>query len=166
MSLPAPGDCSFCPISRGGDPYIEIPMQRDLHGRKEMARAVAESIGFSIQAILEIMEENAFHVSDIRVAGSQAANPVLNQIKADITGRNILIPAVTESELMGGACIGLASIGAFASPVEASGNCVRIRSGIQPDRGNRSLYEDMFGLFKELYIELKESFSNEYRHRR
>ncbi len=129
-----------------------------LHGRKEMARAVAESIGFSIQAILEIMEENAFHVSDIRVAGSQAANPVLNQIKADITGRNILIPAVTESELMGGACIGLASIGAFASPVEASGNCVRIRSGIQPDRGNRSLYEDMFGLFKELYIELKESF--------
>ncbi len=128
------------------------------HGTKEMARAVVESIGFAIRDILEVMADNNLLMDDIRVAGSQSQIEVLNQIKADITGKRILIPTVAESELVGDACIGLVSLGEFESLHAACRQCVQIEREFTPDSRNLALYTEMFYIYRDIYSGLKDPF--------
>jgi xylulokinase len=128
------------------------------HGRGEIARAVAESIGFAIRDVLEVMAEHGFSTDEIRVAGSQSQVGILNQIKADITGKRILVPTVADSELVGDACIGLTSIGQFDTFADASRGSVRIKSELEPKRENLALYTEMFYLYREIYSGLKDAF--------
>ena len=129
------------------------------HGRKEMARAVAEGIGFSMRHILEVMRENGYPVPEMTVAGNLAENPVLNQIKADLTGRRILVPAVSDAELVGGACVALVGEGIFADIKEAASACVSIRRVYDPDQRHAKLYDDLYGVYREAYRELEKSFA-------
>jgi xylulokinase len=125
------------------------------HRWEDLARAVLESIGFAIRDVLEVMAENGLAVEELRVAGTQARASALNRIKADITGRPLLVPEVPESELLGAACVGLASLGFYATPVDAARACVRIARRFDPDAGTRGLYDEMFGLYRESYRSLK-----------
>lgn len=128
------------------------------HGTKEMARAVVESIGFAIRDVLEVMADHNLLMDDIRVAGSQSQIEVLNQIKADITGKRLLIPTVAESELMGNACIGLVSLGEFESLHAACRQCVQIEREFTPNSRNLALYTEMFYLYRDIYSGLKDTF--------
>ncbi len=128
------------------------------HGVDELARAVAESIGFAIRDVLEVMRENNLVMQEIRVAGSQSQIEVLNQIKADISGKRLLIPAVAESELMGDACIGLVALGEFESLQAACRECVKIEREFNPNSRNLALYTEMFYLYRDIYSGLKGTF--------
>ena len=128
------------------------------HGWLEMARAVVESIGFAIRDILEVMAERGLSITELRVAGTQARSRVLNQIKADITGCRLLVPEVKESELMGGACVGLAALGHYAHPIEAAEACVRIGQIFEPHIRDRGLYEELFRAYRAGYPALKGIF--------
>jgi xylulokinase len=128
------------------------------HKRADLARAVAESIGFAIRDVLEVMAENGYQCGEMRVAGSQSKISVLNQIKSNVTDRRILVPKVADSELVGAACIGFAAVGEFGSFEEASSTCVRIEREFEPDPGQRSRYTEMFSLYRELYSRLKVFF--------
>jgi xylulokinase len=128
------------------------------HGWAEMARAVLESIGFAMRDVLEVMSEHGLAVQDLRVAGTQARADLLNRIKADVTGLPLLVPEVPESELMGDACVGLAALGRYGGAVEAARACVRFDGRVEPDPTARSLYDDLFGLYREAYESLKSLF--------
>ncbi len=75
------------PLARGT--FVGLTLS---HGRREMTRAVVESVGYAIRDVVEVMEEIGFAVEDLRITGSQAKSAAWNQIKADITGRRIRIP--------------------------------------------------------------------------
>jgi xylulokinase len=130
------------------------------HGRKEMARAVAEGIGFAIRQILDVMGENGYRISEMTVAGNLANNPVLNQIKADITGCRMLVPAAADAELVGDACVGLIEEGVFADAREAAAHCVSIQHEYVPNDRSAELYADMYRLYRETYESLEECFSH------
>ncbi len=130
------------------------------HEWRDLARAVLESIGFAIRDVLEVMGEHSLAVTELRVAGTQARAEALNRIKADITGRPLLVPEVPESELMGDACVGLAALGEYRDPVEAARACVRIERRVDPDPGTLGLYDELFGLYREAYRSLKPLFQS------
>ncbi len=124
------------------------------HSYKEMAKAVLESIGFSIRYIIEIMEKNSLNINELRIAGSLSKIEILNQIKADITGKVVLIPEIYDSELVGNACIGLVSMGEFKNIKEASLNCVKITKKIKPDKKLVGFYTEMYNIYKTAYNNL------------
>jgi xylulokinase len=128
------------------------------HGRAEMIRSVVESIGFAMRDVLEALGENGCTVEELVAAGGQARSAMLNQVKADITGRRILIPKVLHSELMGDACVGLAAMGRFSSPIEAAKACVAIRQELHPQKEHEALYQHLFSLYREIYQKLRVSF--------
>ncbi len=157
-SEPGSGRLLFLPYLAGERSPLWDPHARGVfaglaysHTRCEMARAVAESIGFAMRDVLTVMEENALYIDALRVAGKLSRAGVLNQIKADITGRRVLVPVIAESELLGAACIGLASLGYFASFEQASAQCVRIGSEFLPRPNLGPLYGEMFEQYRELY---------------
>jgi xylulokinase len=130
------------------------------HGRKEMTRAVVEAVGFAIRDVVEVMEENGLEIGELRVTGGQARSPLWNQIKADITQRNILVPEVQDSELLGSACIGLFATGRYESLAAASDSLVRIGRSYTPTPELRGLYDRLFDLYRASYRGLKEVFSS------
>lgn len=129
------------------------------HGRKEMTRAVVEAVGFAVRDVIEVMGENGLEIGELRVTGGQAKSPLWNQIKADITQKKILVPAVQDAELLGAACIGLFALGNYKSLVEASESLVKISRTFDPNPEYRGLYDRLFELYRASYLGLKEVFS-------
>lgn len=135
--------------------FIGLTLQ---HGRKEMTRAVVESVGYAVRHVLETMEENGLKAEALRVTGSQAKSPVWNQIKADITGKRILVPETSDSELIGDLCFALAGTGRFDSIAEAAEETVHFRETLEPDPAAYSVYSEYFELYREAYGGLKNIF--------
>jgi xylulokinase len=129
------------------------------HGRKEMTRAVVESVGFAIRDVIEVMEENGLALEELRVTGGQAKSPLWSQVRADITGRNILVPEVMDSELLGDAIVALYALGRYPTLEAAAESLVRIRRTYRPQPELKASYDGLFRLYRQAYAGLKEVFS-------
>jgi xylulokinase len=130
------------------------------HGRKEMTRAVVESVGYAIRDIIEIMEENQLEVEELRITGSQAKSALWNQIKADITGKKIIVPELKDSELAGNMSIALYGLGKYSSLAEAADKNVRIEKTYHPDEKQGDLYSTYFRIYRKTYQGLKDVYKD------
>lgn len=141
------------PYARGA--FIGLGLQ---HKRGDMVRSVLESTGFAIRDVISVMEENDSAVDELRITGRPAVSPLWNQIKADISGRRLLVPESFESELLGDLAIGLKALGDTDDLAETADGIVRITGEYVPDPGKRQLYDELFGLYRESYSSLKDIF--------
>ena len=125
-------------------------------GRAEFARAVLEGICYAIRDVISVMEEAGAAAGELRVSGSVAESAILNQIKADITGKEVLVPAQKEAELLGLAIIGSCALGKYASYAEAASVLVRIESRFQPNEKKLNWYSRNFDEYRQTYRKLYE----------
>ena len=165
-SKPGSGGLVFLPYLAGERAPIWDPSVRGLWhgislscGRREFANSVLEGTGFAIRDVISVMEETGARVGQLHVTGGLAASARLNQIKADITGREILEPAHKEAELLGLAIIGACSLGKFASFAEAALALVRIEKTFEPNLKNTSLYDGLFNEYKSCQTHILDNFS-------
>ena len=114
-------------------------------GRPEFARSVLEGIGFAIRDITGIMEGSGVLIEELRVAGALSGSDLLNQIKADIAKKPVLVPGQKETELMGLAIIGSCALGRYNSFAEAASALVKIDKEFLPDEKNAAIYDELFG---------------------
>ncbi|WP_394699406.1 FGGY-family carbohydrate kinase [uncultured Sphaerochaeta sp.] len=124
-------------------------------GRPEMLRAVAEGVCYAVRDVITVMEDLGAEVGELRLSGGPAHSGFLNQLKADITGREVLVPSLTDAELVGDMLIAQTATGHFTSLAEASQNLVTIAHWYVPDPGVKNLYDDLFGVYKATYQKLK-----------
>jgi xylulokinase len=142
------------PLARGA--FIGLTLN---HGRRDMTRAVVESVAYAIRDVVEVMEESGLSVRDLRITGSPSRSPLWNQIKADVSGRRILVPSQRDPDLTGDACLALFGLGKFASVVEASEAIVSIGAVFEPDAARGRAYDEMFDLYRESYSGLRAVFA-------
>jgi sugar (pentulose or hexulose) kinase len=107
---------------------------------------VLEGICFAIRDVLEVMEAAGARTAELRAAGG---GDLLNQIKADVTGREVLVPRYREAELLGLAIIGACARGKYASYAEAAGVLVRVDGRCRPDRQNAPRYGELFQQYQD-----------------
>lgn len=129
-----------------------------MHTRKEMTRAVFESAGFIDLDMIAAIEETGLKVNTIRLSGGLARLNLISQIKADITGREILVLSEFETTATGAAMIALYGQKVYVSLKEAAEQFVGVRMLIRPNRKNHLKYQDLYGLYKETYETLKPLF--------
>ncbi|PKL06314.1 MAG: hypothetical protein CVV53_04885, partial [Spirochaetae bacterium HGW-Spirochaetae-9] len=130
------------------------------HGRTQMGRAVLESTAYAMRDVIETMESLGGRVAELRVTGNPARNSVWNQVKADITGRPLVVPRFPHAELLGDLCLALTALGEYAGPAEAAEILVAMERIHEPDPSLRALYDEMFGLYRETYRALKPVFAD------
>jgi len=119
-----------------------------------------ESTAFAMRDVIETMESLGGRVSELTVTGNPARNPVWNQIKADITGRPLIVPSFPHAELMGDLCLALAALGEYNGPADAAEALAAAERVHEPDPALRGLYDEMFGLYRESYRVLKPVFAD------
>jgi xylulokinase len=132
------------------------------HTKFDLYRTILEGIGFSILQNFEILRSisNKDHIPDsLRVSGGGAENNYLNQIKADILGKEVIKTKFCESGLLGGAILAMMGLKIYSFN-EAVKKMVRIDRIFLPDmEKHHHYYSRLFLIYKNLYqnnIELLE----------
>jgi xylulokinase len=159
------GGLVFLPYLAGERAPVWDPSTRALwrgislsSGRSDFANSVLEGICFAIRDVITVMEETGgagARVGQLHVTGGLAGSARLNQLKADITGKEVLEPAQKEAELLGLAVIGACSLGKFASFAEASSTMVNIEKTFEPNLKNAALYDRLFAEYKKSQMLLR-----------
>lgn len=128
------------------------------HSRKDLIRSVFESSGFLAMSIMQAIEALGVPIKHIRLSGGLARNNLISQIRADITGKEILLIEESETTALGAFMIMAIAQGIFLSFKDAS-SIVKIRKRFYPDLAAHEKYQHIYHLFKELYEDTNKSFS-------
>ena len=138
------------PAARGS--FIGLGLETT---REQMMTAVMESVGFAIRDVLEVMAENGAECDELRITGGPARNELWNRIKADVSGKRILVPEASEPELTGCLVFAVKELGMYSSLAEAADRLVRIKKVYEPDMSKYNEYTEMFRLYRQSYQALK-----------
>jgi xylulokinase len=98
----------------------------------DMARSVMEGVAFLLERNLEEMRRGDLEFSYIVSTGGAAKSDIWSQIKADICGLEVRIPADNEAACLGAALIAAVGSGGFSSYTEAASACVGIAKRFFP----------------------------------
>ena len=91
--------------------------------RAHLVRAALEAIAFQTRDVIETMEsECGLILPELRADGGAAANDLLMQIQADILGREVVRPAVTETTALGAAYLAGLAVGFWKGQDELASN--------------------------------------------
>ncbi|MBL7213727.1 MAG: xylulose kinase [Desulfobacteraceae bacterium] len=129
-----------------------------IHDRAMMARSIMEGGAYELRMIVDAMEKVLGKPFDsIRLSGGGAKSPLWNQIQADVYGRPVERLKVSECTTLGATILGAAGAGVFGSVEEAVGNMVHPFDSIEPHMGNHAIYQDVFGVFKDTFLALRDA---------
>ncbi len=155
-SVPGARDLLFLPFLAGE----RAPLwRRDLRGAflglsvdhdpGDLARAVAESIGFGLRLTSQGLAELGHGMRLVRVSGTPARNAFLSRLKSDILGLPVEVPELADCELSGNAAACAVALGDFGSLAEAAARLVRVETRFEPDPRLRREYDRLYGIFAD-----------------
>lgn len=124
------------------------------HTRKEMTRAVFDSTGFIDLDMINAIEETGIKVKSIRLSGGLARVNLISQIKADVTGRDVMVLDDFETTAGGAAILALVGAGEYENIKEAVDSFVKIRMVIHPIKSNHKKYIELYRIYKDTYKNL------------
>ena len=121
------------------------------HARGHVARAIIEASALAIRHVAEPMLAAGVQVTEMRVCGGPARSTFWNQVKADITGFRIAVPAVLETAVLGSAILAAVGVGLHASLPDAIAAMTRINARIEPRLEHAATYERLYEAYRALY---------------
>jgi xylulokinase len=139
-------DPALNPNSRGGIVGFTLA-----HSKADLSRAIFEGITFEARFIVESLESSGIPIKELVVTGGGAKSPFWLQLKADITGKRIVVPEVTEASLLGAALLAGVGAGVYASLEDAVDQACRTVSAFEPNSDVSAIYDRIFPIYKDLY---------------
>ena len=127
--------------------------------REQIYRALLESIAFGSRRIMDNFEEHGLVLSEIVACGGIAErSPLMMQLLADTSGRQVHVPEVTEIPARGAALFGAVAAGVWDgidSAIEAT-RPKRVRT-YEPDLQAKKTYDRVYEIYRTLYDTLGRS---------
>ena len=144
-------------FSGSGTPWFDTRSKGAILGmtfgttKEDLAKAIIEGLTLELRVNLDLLKEGGIKISELRAIGGGARSPLWLQMKADITGIQVAVPAVTEAAGLGAAI--LAGVGAvlFDSAAQAANSMLRIERRYRPDANRKALFDQRFKLYQEVY---------------
>lgn len=128
-------------------------------GKTILIRSVVEGICFHLRWMLEAQERKVKTSSVITCAGGGAISPVICQILADITGREIVVGNDPQNAGALGAAIVIAVGMNIVSGFTAAQKLLPPPKHYIPNTANRAVYDRNYQVFKSLYKDNRKSFA-------
>ena len=122
------------------------------HDKKDIIRAIMEGTVFELNMIKEAMENvlgKKFY--SLRISGGGAKSYLWNQIQADIYGKPVERPEVTECASLGAAILGAYGCNFFNSIEEGVEQMVNVAQIIEPIEKNHKLYKKAYDIFEKTF---------------
>jgi L-ribulokinase len=126
-------------------------------GPAEIYRALLEATVFGTRVIIQSLEEAGIPVDEIVACGGLPfQNRLLMQLTADITGRPVRVAESRQAPALGAAMFAAVAagsgLGGYDDIVDASTAMARLGDDeYLPDEAGRSVYDDLYGVYRDLH---------------
>ncbi len=127
--------------------------------RGHMARAVLEGVAYALEHNLRVAKETGAEVDTLNAMGGAANSVLWTQIKADVTGKTICVPASDTATTLGAAILAGIGCGLYKSYEEAVNRSIQITRVQEPSAENHEIYAKNMDLYLQLYEDMKHTFS-------
>jgi xylulokinase len=130
---------------------------RTVTTKGDMTRAVVEGLGYQFLQILKGLKASFGLEADRLVAvGGGTRNRLAMQIKADMAGMPIEVPALEEATPLGAAILAGIGVGLYRDEQDAFARVYRPGEVVEPDAAATAVYDQRFPVYERLYPALKE----------
>ncbi len=119
--------------------------------RGAFIKALLEGVTYYCRQGLDQMATAGIAIDECRVTGGGARSPAWLRISADVLGRPLVRPRVTEASALGAAIMAGIGCGVYASAEEAVEVLVKTDQTFEPDPRRQRLYDERFSRYQELY---------------
>jgi gluconokinase len=128
------------------------------HGRNHLIRATMEGICYCMNSILLVLEQVAGPAGDIRVSGSFTRSEFWLQVLADVFGKTLQVPDISEGVAFGAAVLGFVSAGVL-NDIADTGNLVAVEKSVQPAPAAVACYKRLYTIYEQVYWSLQPAFT-------
>ena len=129
------------------------------HTRAHFIRSIMESLGYIICRNIEAINQMGLQIDQIRSMGGGSKSDTWNQIKADITGKELYLTQSSQDvACLGAAILAGCAAGIFSNIQSAVDSMVKIKKVYQPNMENHKIYQKQFTKYKKLFACLNEMF--------
>ncbi|NSW76859.1 MAG: xylulokinase [Candidatus Atribacteria bacterium] len=125
------------------------------HRKNELVRAVMEGVTFGMRDSFEIIAEMGIPVREVRAIGGGARSALWRKIQAAVYKVPLSLLLVDEGPAFGAALLAGVGNRAFRSVEEACQRAVKVVERIDPDPEWVKLYENIYGVYRDLYPALR-----------
>jgi xylulokinase len=126
--------------------------------RGHMIRAIMEGCAFALHHNLQTAESDEISIHEMYSMGGAANSQLWTQIKANVTGKTVKVPASDTATTLGAAILAGVGIGMYKDFAEAIEKCIHIRRTYEPDLKEHSIYRNSYEIYIETYERLKDLF--------
>jgi xylulokinase len=140
------------------------PDNEQFHGMKESydplerMTAIVRCIAFAFRQGIELLEKDGLPLKRITISGGQAKNRYWNQFKADISGKTLDQPEITDSELAGCAVLALTGMTRNQTLEQTASEIVRTTISYCPDPEIKKAYTPLYERWLSLTSTTTSSF--------
>ena len=121
-----------------------------------MVRGCMEGVALSLRHNLETSKEAGAEVEVLRAMGGSANSLLWTQIKADVTGKTIIVPSSDTATTLGAAILAGVGTGFYKDYEEAVALTVKETRRHEPDKNNKEIYDHTYNVYLRLYDCLKD----------
>lgn len=118
-------------------------------------RAAMEGVAYSLKHNLDVAESRGAKAGELRAMGGAANSLLWTQIKADITGKRIVVPSMDTATTLGAAILAGVGVGVYEGFEEAVNMTVKITRSHEPDMEKHGKYLENYDTYLELYKNLQ-----------
>jgi xylulokinase len=119
--------------------------------RGQFIKGLLEGVTYYFREGLERLAAAGIRIDEYRVTGGGARSDAWLQIKADILGRPLVRPKITEASALGAAILAGVGSGVYGSVEQAVDALVKIDRIFEPDARQHRLYNEAFAQYGLLY---------------
>jgi xylulokinase len=122
-----------------------------MHSKADLDRAIFEGITYEARYLIESLESTGISIEELVVTGGGAKSNFWLQLKADITGKRIVVPKVTEASLLGAAMLAGVGAGIYPDLESAVEQACRTVRTFEPDNEKKSTYDHIYDIYRDVY---------------
>jgi gluconokinase len=124
------------------------------HTQAHFLRAGLEGICFTLNNVIESLEQSSSAIERIHISGGFISSPVWVQILADITQKQLIVIQQEDASALGAIFLADDALG-----LNKLGNQPTVTNEvtIRPNKSNKQVYMNRFSVFKKLYQDLKQT---------
>jgi len=140
------------PLARGA--FVGLTIR---HNYQHIVRAVLEGVCFGLRDGFELLRSAGLpDPEEVRVSGGGMSSPLWRQILSDVLGVTLYTVDATEGAAFGAALLAGVGAGVWSTVDEACIEAVHATHCVDPVDSARERYNDVYGLYRNLYPTLKE----------
>ena len=117
--------------------------------KPQFLRSIYEAVGFMLRENLELIESVGVEIKEIRSFGGGSKSDIWQQIKSDITKKQISTMVETECTSLGAAMLAAVALGLYPD-IETASKANRLAHTHEPNKENEGVYDASYEKYTKL----------------